>query len=78
MRNYTEDNEDRNPEIENTAFDILDCALINAERAVKIMKQKEKDKQEGKMMKTSKGVTVSGQVAPDFADDNLTVCVFFP
>ena len=47
MQNYTEDNKDRNPEIEKEAFDILDCALMNAEQAVKIMKQKEKEKQEG-------------------------------
>ena len=79
MRNYTEDNKDRNPETEKTVFDILNCALMNAERAVKIMKQKEKDKQEGEMMKALEGVIVSGQVAPDSADGNFSVCVcFFP
>ena len=57
-------------------FDILNCALMNAEKAVKIMKQKEKDKQEGEMMKALEGVTVSGQVAPDSADGNFSVCVF--
>ena len=76
MRNYTEDNRDRNPETEKTVFDILNCALMNAERAVKIMKQKEKDKQEGEMMKALEGVTVSGEVAPDSADGNFSVCVF--
>ena len=76
MRNYTEDNRDRNPETEKTVFDILNCALMNAERAVKIMKKKEKDKQEGEMMKALEGVIVSGQVAPDSADGNFSVCVF--
>ena len=79
MRNYTEDNRDRNPETEKTVFDILNCALMNAELAVrvKIMKQKEKDKQGGEMMKALEGVIVSGQVAPDSADGNFSVCVFF-
>ena len=47
MTNYTEDNKERNPEIEKMVFDILDCALMNAERAVQMMKLKEKHKQEG-------------------------------
>lgn len=42
ISNYTGDNEERNPEIQKMAFDILDCALINAERAVKIMKLNKK------------------------------------
>lgn len=74
MLNYTEDNNERNPEIEKMALDILDCALMNAERAVQIMKEKEKYKQEGEMIKALEGVTVSGQVSPGPAD----VCVFFP
>ena len=74
VTNYTKDNKDRNPEIEKMAFDILHYALMTAERAVKIMKQKEKNKQEDEMMKALEGVTVSGQVAPDSADGNL--CFF--
>ena len=73
--NYTRDNNERNPQIEKMAFDILHYALMTAERAVKIMKQKEKNKQEDEMMKALDGVTVSGQVAPDSADGNLRVCV---
>lgn len=73
--NYTKENKERNPEIEKMAFDILHYALMTAERAVKIMKQKEKNKQEDEMMKALEGVTVSGQVAPDSEDGNL--CVFF-
>lgn len=72
MSNYTQKNE-RNPEIEEVTLDILDCALMNAERAVQIMKEKEKNKREGEMMKALEGVTVSGQVSPDLAD----VCVYF-
>lgn len=60
------------------AFDILHYALMTAERAVKIMKQKEKNKQEDEMMKALEGVTFSGQVAPDSKDGNLYlfVCLF--
>ena len=47
VSNYNEDNKERNPEIEKIVFDILDCALMTAERAVKMMKLKEKNKQEG-------------------------------
>ena len=47
MSNYNRDDKARNPEIEKMAFDILDCALMNAERAVKIMIQKEKNKAVG-------------------------------
>lgn len=58
------------------AFDILHYALMTAERAVKIMKQKEKNKQEDEMMKALEGVTVSGQVAPDSKDGNLYFFLF--
>ena len=59
-------------------FDILHYALMTAERAVKIMKQKEKNKQEDEMMKALEGVTFSEQVAPDSKDGNLYffVCLF--
>ncbi len=63
--NYTKENKARNPSIEKMAFDILNCALMNAERAVKIMKQKEKNKKEDEMMKALEGVNVSGQGPPD-------------
>ena len=59
------------------AFDILHYALMTAERAVKIMKQKEKNKQEDEMMEALKGVSVSGQVAPDSQDGNLWVFLCF-
>ena len=73
MTNYTKDNKDRNPEIEEMVFDILHYALTTAERAVKIMKQKEKNKQDDEMIKALEGVTVSGQVAPDSPDGNLFI-----
>ena len=68
--NYTKENKERNPAIEKMAFDILHYVLMTAERAVKIMKQKEKNKKEDEMMKALEGVSVSGQVAPDSADGN--------
>ena len=52
-------------------FDILNCVLTTAERAVKIMKQQEKNKQEDEMMKALEGVNICGQVALDSADGNL-------
>ena len=71
--NYTKENKERNPKIEKMAFDILHYVLMTAERAVKIMKQKEKNKKEDEMMKALDGVTVSGQVAPDSADGKFNV-----
>ena len=53
-------------------FDILHYALMTAERAVKIMKQKEKNKREDEMMKALEGVNNGGQVAPDSVDGKLT------
>ncbi|KAL9963921.1 hypothetical protein ACROYT_G027477 [Oculina patagonica] len=75
--NYNKENQDRNPKIEKMAFDILHYALMTAERAVKIMKQKEKNKKEDEMMKALDGVTVSGQVAPDSADASVEVFLRF-
>ena len=72
MWNYTKENKERNPEIEQMTFDILHIALMTAERAVKIMKQKEKNKREDEMMKALEGVTINGQVAPDSVDGELT------
>lgn len=74
--NYTKENKERNPEIEKMAFDILHYVLMTSERAVKIMKQKEKNKKEDEMMKALDGVTVSGQVAPDSADGKF-IYLFF-
>ena len=71
MWNYTKENKKRNPEIERMTFDILHYALMTAERAVKIMKQQEKNKKEDEMMKALEGVTISGQVAPDSVDGKL-------
>ena len=71
MWNYTKENKERNPEIERMTFDILHYALMTAERAVKIMKQQEKNKKEDEMMKALEGVTISGQVAPDSVDGKL-------
>ena len=71
MWNYTKENKERNPEIERMTFDILHYALMTAERAVKIMKQQEKNKKEDEMMKALEGVTISGQVAPDSVDGKV-------
>ena len=71
MWNYTKENKERNPEIEQMTFDILHYALMTAERAVKIMKQQEKNKKEDEMMKALEGVTISGQVAPDSVDGKV-------
>ena len=51
-------------------FDILHYALLTAERAVKIMKQKQRNKEDDEMMRALEGTNVSGQVAPDSADGN--------
>ena len=56
--NYTRENRERNPEIEKMVFDILECVLTTAERAVKIMKEKEKKeklRKEGQGQKISQG-----------------------
>ncbi|KAJ7326032.1 hypothetical protein OS493_028755 [Desmophyllum pertusum] len=62
--NYNKDKQQRDPKIERMVFDIMDSALMSAERAVKIMKQKEKNRQEDEMMRALDGVSISGQVAP--------------
>ena len=46
-------------------FDILHNALVTAERAVKIMKQREKNKQEDEMVEALERINISGQVPPD-------------
>ena len=51
-------------------FDILHYALLTAERAVKIMKQKQKNKEEDDMMAALEGTSLDGEVAPDSANGN--------
>ena len=46
IRNYTKDNSKRNPETECMIFDILHCALLTAEKAVKVMKQRKMEEDE--------------------------------
>ena len=66
--NYNKDKQQRDPEIERMVFDIVHYALMTAERAVKTMKQKEKNRQEDETMRALEGVSIGGQVAPDSAD----------
>ena len=70
--NYTKNNSEQKPEIERMTFDILHYALITAERAVKEMKQQERNKREDDMMKALKGIAVRGHVAPDSPDGKMT------
>ena len=63
VHNYTRDNSKRNPETERMIFDILHCALLTAEKAVKVMKQREMEEDakavnsvEGNIAWTSEGV----------------------
>ena len=70
VSNYCKENSERNPETERMTFDILHYALLTAERAVKIMKQKQRNEEEDEMMRVLEGTNVSGQVAPDSADGN--------
>ena len=70
MANYCKDNSKRNPETERMIFDILHYALLTAERAVKIMKQRQRNEEEDEMMRALEGINVSGQVAPDSTDGN--------
>ena len=46
VANYCKDNSHRNPETERMIFDILHYALLTAETAVKIMKQKQRNEEE--------------------------------
>ena len=68
MTNYCLDNRKRNPETERMVFDILHCALLKAETAVKIMKQKQRNEEEYEKKRALEGTNVSGQVAPDSAE----------
>ena len=53
-------------------FDILHYVLLTAERAVKIMKQQQKDEEEDEMMHALEGTSIRGHVPPDPADGNFT------
>ena len=44
--NYTKNNSKRNPETECMTFDVLDYALLTIEKAVKIMKHQQRNKEE--------------------------------
>ncbi|XP_068732112.1 inner centromere protein A-like [Montipora capricornis] len=77
MANYTKENSTRDPDIERMTFDILHFALLSAERAVKIMKQKLKNEEEDRMMRALDGVSVKEQVAPDSADASVEVFLRF-
>ena len=72
VTNYTKKNSERSPETERMTFDILHYALLTAERAVKIMKQQQKNKEEDEMMHALEGTSISGHVPPDSADGNFT------
>ena len=72
VTNYTRENSKRNPETERMTFDILHYALLTAARAVKIMKQQQKNKEEDEMMLALGGTSISGHVPPDSADGNFT------
>ena len=49
-------------------FDILHCALLKAETAVKIMKQTQRNEEEYEKKRALEGTNVSEQVAPDSAE----------
>ena len=68
LTNYCRDNSKRNPVTERMVFDILHCALLKAETAVKIMKQKQRNEEEYEKKRALEGTNVSGQVAPDSAE----------
>ena len=53
-------------------FDILHYALITAEKAVKQMKHRERNKREDDIERALRGMSVSGQVAPDSPDGKMT------
>ena len=75
MTNYTKESSQRNPKTERMTFDILHYALLTAERAVKIMKQQQKNKEEDEMVRALEGTSVSGHVPPDSADGNFIALV---
>ena len=77
MANYCKDINIRNPETERIVFDILHCALLKAERAVKIMKQKQRNEEEDEMMRALEGTGVSGQVAQDSAEGDQQILISY-
>ena len=54
VHNYTKDNSKGNPETECMVFDILHCAQLTAEKAVKVMKQREME-EDAKTMNSVEG-----------------------
>ena len=58
-------------------FDILHYALLTAERAVKIMKQKQRNEEEDEMMRALEGTGVSGQVAQDSAEGDQQILISY-
>ncbi|CAH3152796.1 unnamed protein product, partial [Porites evermanni] len=74
--NYTKENSIRRAETERMTFDILHYALLTAETAVKIMKQKQRNEEEDEMMRALEGTGVSGQVAQDSAEGGDSEQVF--
>ena len=65
VSNYCKDNPSRNPETERMIFDILHFAVMTAERAVKLMKQQEKNRKEDAIMQSQNRCAVGRQVPPD-------------
>ena len=61
------------PETESLIFDILHNVLLTAERAVKIMKHQQKNKEEDEMIRVRKRTTITEQVAPDSAEGNFMI-----
>ena len=64
VHNYTRHNSKRNPETERMIFDILHCALLTAEKAVKVMKQREMEEDEKALNSVEGNITLR----PDTAD----------
>ena len=71
MSNYCIENYTRNPETERVIFDILHYALLTAETAVKIMKQKQRNEEKDEKMRALEGISISGQVALDSAEGEI-------
>ena len=46
IENYTHENKETSLEVERTALDILECALISAEQFIRIRRQREKNQME--------------------------------
>ena len=60
-KEYINENKDRDLGTEEVVLEILHCALQTAEEAVKIMKEKEKQRKEGEMIRGLEGVNITGK-----------------